>query len=315
MNAFFQRPFRVRYSKARHAKKVFIVINVSVQDADGTCPVTRDLKMIKVGCCGYSYDDWRGAFYPRKLPKREFLNWYARHFDCLELNSSYYAIPSPSLVGNLAERTPDGFQVAVKAFRGITHDRDRDPFSDLDKLMGSIEPLRLSEKLACVLLQFPNSFRHGQKEMDLLARLIERIQPLVPVVEFRSSGWMNTGVWQWLRGLEAAICCVDEPPLEGLLPPETVMTSPRIGYVRFHGRNTERWYHHDDPAQRYDYLYSDEELLEWKRGISWLGEKCDKTFVAFNNHRNGQAVNNAKRMMQLLGLKPPGVAEDQRSLL
>ncbi len=271
--------------------------------------------MIKVGTCGYSYDDWRGVLYPAKLPKRSFLSWYTRHFDCLELNSSYYAIPSRSLVRNLAEQTPDNFQVAVKAYRGITHDRQCDALGDLDKFLRSIEPLRFCGKLACVLLQFPNSFHHGQAQMDFLARLIERVRPTVPVVEFRHAGWMKGEVWEWLHGLEAAICCVDEPPLEGLLPPETVMTSTRMGYVRFHGRNTERWYNHYDPAQRYDYLYSDEEMLEWKRGISWLDDKCDKTFIMFNNHRNGQAVVNARRMMQLLGLKPSVGAEDQRSLL
>jgi uncharacterized protein YecE (DUF72 family) len=271
--------------------------------------------MIKVGTCGFSYDDWRGVLYPAKLPKRDFLSWYTRHFSCLELNSSYYAIPSPALVHNLAEKTPDNFQVAVKAFRGITHDRDHDPFSDLDRFLRSIEPLRFNGKLACVLLQFPNSFHYGQPQMDLLARMIEQVQPSVAVVEFRHAGWMRGEVWQWLRGLEAAICCVDEPPLEGLLPPETVMTNPKMGYVRFHGRNSEQWYDHDDPAQRYDYHYPDEQLLEWKRGILWLGEQCEKTFVTFNNHRNGQAVQNARRMMKLLGLKMPSGGENQQSLL
>ena len=183
--------------------------------------------------------------------------------------------------------------------------RQADPFGDLDRFLRAIEPLHFAGKLACVLLQFPNSFHHGQPQMDLLARIIERVQPTVPVVEFRHAGWMIEDVWQWLRGLDAAICCVDEPRIEGLIPPETVMTSTRLAYVRFHGRNSEQWYNHQDPAERYDYLYPDEELLEWKRGIDWLGGNCDRTFAAFNNHRNGQAVVNACRMMQILGVKPP----------
>lgn len=271
--------------------------------------------MISIGTCGYCYDDWRGVFYPEGTAKREFLAWYVMHFRCLELNSSYYAIPSRALVRNLTEHTPDKFQVAVKAYHGITHQRNLDPESDLERLLDAIRPLGESGKLACVLLQFPYSFHYGESQMDFLARLIERVQPIVPVVEFRNAQWMKPEVWQWLWGLEASICCVDEPEIEGLMPRETVMSSPRAGYVRFHGRNAARWCDHEDAAERYDYLYPESELREWVKGIRWLEEQCDRTFVMFNNHPNGQAVRNARMMEHLLGLGPPPGAESQQRLL
>jgi len=271
--------------------------------------------MISVGTCGYGYDDWRGPFYPARLPKKDYLAYYVRHFRCLELNSSYYAIPSPTLIRNLVEQTPGNFQVAVKAYRGITHDPGPAPDSDLERFLLSISPLRECGKLACVLLQFPHSFGRSQRQMDFIARLVERIQPVAPVVEFRNSQWMAPEVWQWLRSIDTAICCVDEPRLEGLLPPETVMTSTRVGYVRFHGRNAEKWYGHEDPDERYDYLYSESELREWKRGISWLGEKCERAYVFFNNHRSGQAVRNAGMLEKLLGIEPLAGMDDQPRLL
>jgi uncharacterized protein YecE (DUF72 family) len=271
--------------------------------------------MIQVGTSGYGYDDWRGPFYPARLPKKDYLDYYVQHFRCVELNSSYYAIPSPTLIRNLAEHTPDNFRVAVKAYKGVTHERSADPDSEMRRFLAAIEPLAGCGKLACVLLQFPHSFAPGQPQMDLIARLAAMVQPAAPVVEFRNARWMTPEVWAWLRKLDIALCCVDEPRIEGLLPPETVMTSPRVGYVRFHGRNSEKWYGHAHPDERYDYMYSDDELLEWKKGITWLGRQCEQAYVFFNNHRNGQAVRNAGMLQKLLGLEELPNANERQQLL
>lgn len=268
--------------------------------------------MISVGTSGYGYDDWRGPFYPAKLPKKDYLSHYIRHFNCLELNSSYYAIPSPSLVRNLADHTPSDFRVAVKAFKGVTHERNTDPENGMRRFLSAISPLWDAGKLACVLLQFPHSFAPGQQQRDMISRLAEMTHPAPPVVEFRNARWMDPEVWAWLRSIDVALCCVDEPRIEGLLPPETVMTCPRVGYVRFHGRNNEKWYGHSHPDERYDYMYSEKELLEWKKGITWLGKQCEQAYVFFNNHRNGQAVRNAGMLQKLLGLEPLPPVEEER---
>ncbi len=262
--------------------------------------------MLLIGTSGFSYPDWRGAFYPKKLSQRDFLAFYAEHFKALELNSSYYALPAPALIRNLAEYTPDGFNVAVKAFQGITHQRGDDSADILRKFMLLLEPLRECGKLAAVLLQFPYSFHHGEAELDFLDDLLKRLEGQRAVVEFRNIQWWQKSAWEWLRQRGAALCCVDEPPLPGLLPPEVVRTCRTIGYVRFHGRNAEKWFRHEQPWERYHYSYSREELEPWRDKLVWLEQNTDKTLVFFTNHRDGNAVKDARLLAQMLGLFDPG---------
>lgn len=259
--------------------------------------------MIYIGTCGFSYDDWRKVFYPPELDKRDFLAFYAENFPALELNSSYYAIPSPRLINNLINHTPDDFKVVVKAFRGITHERDEMSEENLKKFIAAIEPLSHSGKLAAVLLQFPYSFRYGDYELVYLDRLLCLLSEVPTVVEFRHSSWMKRRVLESLQSHAAALCCVDEPRLPGLMPPEVIRTSALLGYVRFHGRNAAKWWNHKESWERYDYFYNEEELGEWTSGIRWLESGTDQTYIFFNNHRAGQAVENARQMAGLLGLE------------
>jgi len=271
-------------------------------------------RMIYIGTSGFSYDDWRHVFYPPGLAKRDFLTFYSRHFPALELNSSFYAIPSPRLIGSLIERTPNGFQIAVKAYRGITHERNSESEAVLKAFLDAIAPLIEVGKLAAILLQFPYSFHFGGSQLSLVESLLERMSSWPTVVEFRNERWMKEKVWEILRSHDTALCCVDEPRLPGLVPPETICTSAKLGYVRFHGRNAEKWWNHKEAWERYDYLYREEELEEWRKGITWLAGRTDKTFIFFNNHRNGQAVENARDMGKLLGVPLPGADEKQQGL-
>jgi len=265
--------------------------------------------MIYIGTSGFSYDDWRDVFYPPGLDKRDFLAYYSAQFSTLELNSSFYAVPSPSLIGNLVNHTPEFFQLVVKAYRGITHEREAGVDSNLATFLEALIPLADSGKLAAILLQFPYSFHYGPQEMNFLDSLLARLSGYPTVVEFRNARWMKRQVWELLRAHDAALCCVDEPRLPGLMPPEIVCTSRRLGYVRFHGRNAAKWWKHEEAWERYDYLYRETELEEWVRDIKWLAGKTEKTFIFFNNHREGQAVKNARQMSLLLGL--PGSADNE----
>lgn len=272
-----------------------------VKLADGTA---RGM-MIYLGTCGFSYDDWREVFYPSGLDKRDFLSFYSGEFRALELNSSYYAIPSARLVSNLINHTPDGFKVVVKAFKGITHERDENSEGNLKKFLASVVPLAEAGKLAAVLLQFPYSFRYGDSGLVYLDRLLCLMAEVATVVEFRHRSWMKRRALECLQSHAAALCCVDEPRLPGLMPPEAVRTTALLGYVRFHGRNAAKWWKHQESWERYDYLYSEEELREWLTGIRWLESGTDQTFIFFNNHRSGAAVKNARQMALLLG-QPQG---------
>ncbi len=152
----------------------------------------------------------------------------------------------------------------------------------------SLGPLREAKKLGCVLAQFPWGFRYSQKNLDL---------PLV--LEFRNREWVRDEVFAWLKERGLGFCCVDEPRLPNLMPPLAMATSP-IAYVRFHGRNAAKWWRHTFAYERYDYAYSDEELLEWVPKIRSLEEKAELTFVFGNNHYRGKAVNTIRKLKDLL---------------
>src|SRR5947209_15871083 len=126
----------------------------------------------------------------------------------------------------------------------------------------ALEPLQESGCLGCVLGQFPWSFRNTPENRDALRRFREELDAIPGVVEFRNSGWAQEETFVLLRELGLGYCCVDEPGLKGLMPRVAVATSP-IGYVRFHGRNAAKWWHHEHAFERYDYLYTEDELAEW----------------------------------------------------
>lgn len=119
------------------------------------------------------------------------------------------------------------------------------------------------------------------------------------MVEFRNARWLKVDVFQWLRSCDIGLCCVDEPQLPDLLPPLAEATS-RIGYVRFHGRNKERWWQFEQPYQRYDYTYKLDELKEWVPRIRKLAGKTEKTFVFANNYWRGQSINTIRQLRALL---------------
>ena len=270
--------------------------------------------MYYIGTSGYSYPDWRGAFYPSGLSKNDYLAYYAEHFQTLELNSSYYSLPATSLIRNLVTRTPDKFQVVVKAHRSITHEREGELAACLGAFREAVEPLAERGKLAAVLLQFPFSFHYGDPQLEFLEHLLERLSAFSTVIEFRNGRWLNKSVLEWLKSRKVALCCVDEPRLPGLVPPEVALTSDKIGYVRFHGRNAEKWWEHEAAWERYDYLYRMDELEEWREGIEFLGQKAERTFIFFNNHFRGQAARNAEDMQEMLGLPRKSGGGQQQSL-
>ncbi len=252
--------------------------------------------MIKIGTSGFSYKDWVGPVYPEELPSREHLSYYAEMFPTVELNVTYYRIPQMRIVEGWVEKTPDDFLFAVKAFGGLTHERDAPEFAPF---VAALEPLVKAGKLGCVLAQFPYSFHPTDENVAYLARVREGLGDLPAVVEFRNAGWANDTTFETLDQLNLGFCCVDEPQLRGLMPPIAITTGG-IGYVRFHGRNYAKWYQHEEAWERYDYTYSAEELREWAPRIQALDERTPLTLVYFNNHSEGQAVQGARDLRQLM---------------
>jgi uncharacterized protein YecE (DUF72 family) len=254
---------------------------------------------VRIGTSGYSFKDWVGPFYPAGTRPEQQLEYYAQHFDCLELNVTYYRIPDPKLLSGIERRTPPGFEFLVKLHGDVTHARSGDP--DIDRAFhDSVQPLLEADKMKGFLAQFPYSFHNTQENRAYLAGLRQRF-PSAPVfVEFRHATWLAAPVRPFLRGIDLGWVSVDEPQLPNMLPPDAHATN-EMGYVRLHGRNAVNWYATGREASaRYDYLYNEDELRQWAEKIRRLVEKTRQVYVFFNNCHAGQAPANAQAMKDLL---------------
>ena len=255
---------------------------------------------IRIGTSGFSFEDWRGTFYPATVDKGKMLDFYAQHFLTVEINSTYYRIPHPAIMNNLVKKVPPGFDFLIKVPQSFTH-RRTDLDDDIGKFIQAIEPMDASRTLSGLLAQFPYSFRFSRESLDYLAMIKDALAPRPLFAEFRHESWVNRTMYDRLRAEGIGYVCVDEPELPNLLKPDLFATGP-IGYIRFHGRNADKWW--DGGPLRYDYKYSEEELQKWKEKIDKLAAKgqVQKMYLFFNNCHLGQAATNAFDMKRLLGL-------------
>jgi uncharacterized protein YecE (DUF72 family) len=258
--------------------------------------------MILVGTAGFKYEDWRGAFYPPTLRDSDMLAFYAQEFPVLEIDYTYYKMPFARTLDAMARKTPASFEFCVKAHKTMTHEVPPDEGSQqlvFAQFMEAVKPLEEQGKLGCVLLQFPWGFKPARESMRYIERLHELCGERPAVVEFRNSAWVKEETFGLLKKTGLGYCCVDEPKLHGLMPPVAIATS-KIGYVRFHGRNAAKWWAHGTASERYDYLYSNDDLQEWLPRIVSLQDQTDKVFVLFNNCHEGKAAINARDMTSLV---------------
>jgi uncharacterized protein YecE (DUF72 family) len=276
----------------------------------------------------------RAWYPPSARTAADRLRYYAARFDTVEVDSSYYGMPTPSTAHLWVERTPPGFVFHIKAFAMLTRHgvkpeqlplplREGHEF-ELDRggrilhppralreeafaLFGeALEPLRAAGKLGSVLMQFPPYFVANETNREYIAWSTERLAPHRVAVEFRHNSWVQPEVLEdtleLLTAVGASYVCVDEPRLQtaNALPPITAATSD-VGYVRFSGRNALTWNARvPTAAERFRYLYSSEELSEWVEPIRRLGEQTQTTYVMFNNCFADYAPRNAQQMASLL---------------
>lgn len=254
--------------------------------------------MIYIGTSGFSYDDWVGPYYPQDLKKTDWLTFYAREFATVEINSSYYGIPTAFSLERMAEKTPAGFCFTLKAHQDMTHKRT-DNEQVFAQFVAALKPLLEQGKFGCVLAQFPSSFHNTPESHAYLETLRQRLGELPVVVELRNRDWVGDETYALLRRLRLGFCCVDEPRLSTLMPPLAVATS-EIAYVRFHGRNAKKWWNHKEAWERYDYTYPPAELEEWAPKLRALAAGAERLFVFANNHYRGQAIDAARQLKLLL---------------
>lgn len=258
---------------------------------------------IRIGPAGWSYKDWEGVVYPQK-PGAKFdpLAYLARFFNTIEINSSFYRPFTASVAKSWAQRVAAAadFVFTAKLHRVFTHERGKATDADEQQVREGMNALAAAGKLGAMLLQFPWSFKNTDEERVYLTKLLARFKEYPLVVEVRHSSWNNPQIYEWLEELGVGVCNVDQPLFEKSVKPAAVTTSP-IGYVRLHGRNYQDWFREKAPRDdRYNYLYSPDELEPWIARIKEIARKTKESYVITNNHFRGQAVVNALEMKAVL---------------
>jgi uncharacterized protein YecE (DUF72 family) len=180
----------------------------------------------------------------------------------------------------------------------MTHNRDASA-EDYKSFIEAASVLAEINKLGCLVAQFPYSFYCNQENRDYMLNMKEKLMDFRLVAEFRNNKWINDDTFQFLKENGIGYVCVDEPALSGL-PDKRCLAASDTAYIRFHGRNSQKWWNHNEAYERYDYLYNEGELIEWKENIKALEQEAKDIFVSFNNHFRAQAVMNARMLREML---------------
>ena len=264
-------------------------------------------RLIRIGPAGWSYKDWEGIVYPKK-PGKTFdpLEYLSHFFNTIEVNSSFYRPPVPSTTKSWANRVAGNkeFAFTAKLNRVFTHERGKATKKDEKEFRGGMDVLAKAGKLGSLLLQFPWSFKNTADERIYLAKLIERFSVYPLVLEVRHTSWNNEEVYEWLGERGVGVCNIDQPVFKKSIRPQALTTSP-VGYVRLHGRNYQNWFREKAPRdERYNYLYSLDELDPWLVRIKEVAKNTRETYVITNNHFRGQAIVNAVEIKAAIEEKP-----------
>jgi len=269
---------------------------------------------IRIGTAGWSYKDWEGIVYPAHVKREQHpAEYLARYFDVIEINTSFYGPIKPEL-GKLWCRKVAGvnpeFQFTAKLYKAFTHApggvvqptsaATLSPTEDDERAVKEgLDPLTEAGKLGALLMQFPISFKNTPPNRDYLSDVLRRFQEYPRVIEVRHASWNREEVLRYFTEKGVSFCNIDQPLLGRAIAPTTHATAA-IGYVRLHGRNYEQWFEHEQPHDRYNYLYSEGELAKWKPRIEAIADKTEVTFVIANNHFEGKAAVNGLQLKHLL---------------
>jgi uncharacterized protein YecE (DUF72 family) len=254
-----------------------------------------------LGTSGYSYTDWVGSFYPAGLQSGQMLGHYCRHFPLVELNFTFYRLPTASMLERLADQTPRGFQFLVKVPRTLSHDEES---QDLPAFRLAVDELQRGGRLLGLLCQMPQASHQTAAHRAWVEHLAAELGDYRLAVEFRHRSWHQAEVPAWLKEHSLDLVAVDVPSLPSLYPRGLVKSGPRI-YIRFHSRDAENWYRSD--KERYDYDYSDAALTEWIDALRGAAGDSTTALLLFNNCQRSQAAANAARMRELLARLAPNL--------
>jgi uncharacterized protein YecE (DUF72 family) len=309
-------------------------------------PTTGDQRIL-VGTSSWADPGFIEDWYPRGLPARDRLAWYAERFEVVEVNSSFYAVPEENTVRRWVEQTPDDFVFDYKLHRLLS--RHSAPLESLppslrDKArttsrgrvvlraeteqamiaetLAAVAPLEEAHKFGAFLLQLTPAFSPKDHKLDELEPLLEGLATRTVAVELRHRGWVEDARLQdtldFFAERGAAFVGVDAPPGDHMtiMPPVDAVTNPKLAYLRAHGRNTEGYLTGRSVAERFGWEYTDQELEEIAGRARSLADQADVVHVQFNNNRSANAPTSAREFRQKLGQDPgpPPGGEEQLQL-
>ena len=282
---------------------------------------------IRIGTSGWSYPSgrgtWKGIFYPSthrsgRPAGFDELAFYADHFDTVEVNSTFYRIPTPRVTRRWVERTPSGFELSVKLFQKFTHPKmytratgDADKVAttdDVDLMRAALDPLHDAGKLGVLLAQFPPSFKNDGASRDYLTWLLTAFSDSRVAVELRHRSWSDDigATVGLLNEHGAAWTQIDEPKFRFSIAQNQLPNVTSFYYMRLHGRNAKTWWRHDQAEDRYDYLYSGTELRPFADTVDAASRIVKKLYLYLNNHFAAKAVANAVMLKHQLGMPVDG---------
>ena len=268
--------------------------------------------MIRVGTAGWQYKDWAGIVYPAKKPKGfDPLAYLARYFDTVEINTSYYGPPRPGTAKKWLESVADNlaFRFTGKLYRCFTHERNATQ-EDERLVKEGFAPLLEAARLGAVLMQFPWSFKNTAENREYVTRLRRRFGEYPMVLEVRHASWVEVGVLDWLEQIDLGLCNIDQPLFKRSITPGAAATTS-VGYIRLHGRNYKNWFSENaDVRERYDYLYSVDELAPWVDRVKSIASRTRDTYAISNNHNLGKAAANSIELESLLRGEPVPAPEE-----
>jgi uncharacterized protein YecE (DUF72 family) len=289
---------------------------------------------LRVGTSGWSYPSgpgkWNGIFYPatrsRRAGTKDFdeLRFYAEHFNTVEVNSTFYGQPRAEVTRAWADRTPRDFEFSLKLYQKFTHPKmfkeaalknapgsqgalldllAHVTQSDIDDYRSGIEPLANAGRIGALLAQFPASFKDTPASREYLAQLLRAFAEYRVAVELRHKSWSDAfgETLGLLNGFGAALVQIDEPKFKLSIRQNWLPNVTGFYYVRLHGRNAKQWWHHEHRDDRYNYLYSADELKEFSETASAAKEIVKKSYLYTNNHFAAKSVVNAVMLKAQLG--------------
>jgi uncharacterized protein YecE (DUF72 family) len=289
---------------------------------------------VHVGTSGWSYPTgkgkWNGLFYPATRAKRDGtshfdeLQFYAEHFDTVEVNTTFYGQPRAEIAADWVRRTPQRFSFSLKLYQKFTHPKmfreaalksapgsvgtlldalAQVTQSDIDDFRAGIEPVAAAGKLGALLAQFPPSFKNSAATRDYLTQLLTAFKGYPIAVELRHRSWSDAlgDTLELLNLFQAAWVQIDEPKFRFSIRQNALPNVTGFYYMRLHGRNAAQWWRHDKSEDRYNYLYSNDELKEFSETAKAAKELVRKAYLYTNNHFAAQSVVNAVMLKAQMG--------------